>query len=40
VRGEQFLADPRTVNSAKHLLIVAAEAALDLCNQYLKSDLG
>jgi uncharacterized protein YutE (UPF0331/DUF86 family) len=27
-----FLADPRTVNSAKYLLIVAAEAALDICN--------
>ena len=29
---ETFLADPRTVNSAKYLLIVAAEAALDICN--------
>jgi uncharacterized protein YutE (UPF0331/DUF86 family) len=27
-----FLADPRAVNSAKYLLIVAAEAALDICN--------
>lgn len=29
---ELFLADPRAVNSAKYLLIVAAEAALDICN--------
>jgi uncharacterized protein YutE (UPF0331/DUF86 family) len=29
---EQFLADRRTINSAKYLLIVAAEAALDICN--------
>jgi uncharacterized protein YutE (UPF0331/DUF86 family) len=29
---ESFLADPRAVNSAKYLLIVAAEAALDICN--------
>jgi uncharacterized protein YutE (UPF0331/DUF86 family) len=29
---EQFMADPRTTNSAKYLLIVAAEAALDICN--------
>jgi uncharacterized protein YutE (UPF0331/DUF86 family) len=27
-----FLADARTLNSAKYLLIVAAEAALDICN--------
>ncbi len=27
-----FLADAKTVNSAKYLLIVAAEAALDICN--------
>jgi len=27
-----FLADPRAINSAKYLLIVAAEAALDICN--------
>jgi uncharacterized protein YutE (UPF0331/DUF86 family) len=27
-----FLADARTVNSAKYLLIVAAEASLDICN--------
>ena len=27
-----FLADANTVNSAKYLLIVAAEAALDICN--------
>ena len=27
-----FLADARTVNSTKYLLIVAAEAALDICN--------
>jgi len=32
VPTEQFLADSRTVNSAKYLLIVAAEAALDICN--------
>ena len=29
---EMFLADPRALNSAKYLLIVAAEAALDICN--------
>jgi uncharacterized protein YutE (UPF0331/DUF86 family) len=29
---ELFVADPRTTNSAKYLLIVAAEAALDICN--------
>ena len=29
---EAFLGDSRTVNSAKYLLIVAAEAALDICN--------
>jgi uncharacterized protein YutE (UPF0331/DUF86 family) len=30
--GEAFVADSRAVNSAKYLLIVAAEAALDICN--------
>lgn len=29
---EAFLGDPRTVNSAKYLLIVATEATLDICN--------
>ena len=29
---QAFLADAKTVNSAKYLLIVAAEAALDICN--------
>jgi uncharacterized protein YutE (UPF0331/DUF86 family) len=29
---EVFLGDPRAVNSAKYLLIVATEAALDICN--------
>jgi len=29
---ELFVADPRVTNSAKYLLIVAAEAALDICN--------
>ena len=29
---DAFLADARTLNSAKYLLIVAAEAALDICN--------
>ncbi len=29
---ESFLADPRALNSAKYLLIVAAEAALDIGN--------
>ena len=29
---EAFLAEPRSVNSAKYLLIVATEAALDICN--------
>ena len=27
-----FVSDARTINSAKYLLIVAAEAALDICN--------
>ncbi len=30
--SERFLGDSRTRNSAKYLLIVASEAALDLCN--------
>ena len=29
---EAFVADPRTTNAAKYLFIVAAEAALDICN--------
>jgi uncharacterized protein YutE (UPF0331/DUF86 family) len=29
---ELFVADPRATNSAKYLLIVAAESALDICN--------
>ena len=29
---DAFLADSRTINSAKYLLIVATEAALDICN--------
>ena len=29
---DAFLLDPRSVNSAKYLLIVATEAALDICN--------
>ena len=29
---ELFVVDPRAANSAKYLLIVAAEAALDICN--------
>lgn len=29
---ELFVADPRATNSAKYLFIVAAEAALDICN--------
>jgi uncharacterized protein YutE (UPF0331/DUF86 family) len=29
---EQFLADSRALNSAKYLLIVAAESSLDICN--------
>jgi uncharacterized protein YutE (UPF0331/DUF86 family) len=29
---EAFVADSRATNSAKYLLIVAAEAALDICN--------
>jgi len=32
VPREVFVADPRATNSAKYLLIVAAEAALDICN--------
>lgn len=31
-RPEAFLADSRLVNAAKYLLIVATEAALDICN--------
>ena len=27
-----FVSDPKTTNSAKYLLIVASEAALDICN--------
>lgn len=27
-----FVEDPKTLNSAKYLLIVATEAALDICN--------
>lgn len=30
--SDRFLADSKTRNSAKYLLIVASEAALDLCN--------
>lgn len=30
--AESFLRDVRTVNSAKYLLIVATESALDICN--------
>lgn len=30
--ADAFLSDAKTVNSAKYLLIVAAEAALDICN--------
>lgn len=30
--AELFVADTKTTNSAKYLLIVAAEAALDICN--------
>ena len=29
---DAFLADAKTINSAKYLLIVATEAALDICN--------
>ena len=29
---EAFLGDAKTINSAKYLLIVATEAALDICN--------
>jgi uncharacterized protein YutE (UPF0331/DUF86 family) len=29
---EQFMSDARTINSTKYLLIVATEAALDICN--------
>jgi uncharacterized protein YutE (UPF0331/DUF86 family) len=32
VPRDAFVADPRLANSAKYLLIVAAEAALDICN--------
>ena len=30
--ADVFLADTKTKNSAKYLLIVATEAALDMCN--------
>jgi uncharacterized protein YutE (UPF0331/DUF86 family) len=30
--GDAFLADRRSLNSAKYLLIVACEGALDICN--------
>lgn len=30
--AEAFLGEARTINSAKYLLIVATEAALDICN--------
>ena len=29
---DAFVADPRTANNAKYLLIVAAKAALNICN--------
>ncbi len=29
---DAFLADARTINAAKYLLVVATEAALDICN--------
>ena len=32
VSADQFVADWRLTNSAKYLVIVAAEAALDMCN--------
>jgi len=37
---EAFLADSKTTNSAKYLLIVAAEAALDICNHLAREHLG
>lgn len=39
VPREAFLADARTVNAAKYLLVVAAEAALDIGN-HLAARLG
>lgn len=37
--ADAFVADRRTVNGAKYLLIVAAESALDICNHlYWKVD--
>jgi uncharacterized protein YutE (UPF0331/DUF86 family) len=32
ISRDVFVTDPRATNSAKYLLIVAAEAALDICN--------
>jgi uncharacterized protein YutE (UPF0331/DUF86 family) len=37
---EAFLADSKTTNSAKYLLIVAAEAALDICNHLVAKKGG
>ena len=37
---QAFLADANTVNSAKYLLIVAAEAALDICRQSCNENAG
>jgi len=35
----EFLGDYRNTESAKYLLIVAAEAAIDVCN-HIQNDLG
>lgn len=37
---EAFLADAKSVNSAKYLAIVAAEAALDICNHVVAKKGG
>jgi uncharacterized protein YutE (UPF0331/DUF86 family) len=37
---QAFLADAKTVNSAKYLLIVATEAALDICNHLVAKKGG
>jgi uncharacterized protein YutE (UPF0331/DUF86 family) len=37
---DSFAADPRTANAAKYLLIIACEAALDICNHVASRRAG
>jgi uncharacterized protein YutE (UPF0331/DUF86 family) len=37
---EQFMSDARTINSTKYLVIVATEAALDICNHLAAKKSG